>query len=499
MSGGKKRPRADLLSSLDAAFASTAQPAASKYTAQAAAQAAPKGNKQQAYQHSKKKRKDKKRNARGNDKETTRKEAGKEEKKEVKVDPLYEKVDAELLAIGLKDCSLQPQAKMLAKPRALHETFKNYLESVTQGTRAGSNSIDSLKNKVLSLDNPFKTTAAETTEKTIAAASRKQTAKLLSARRRRELGLHMLNGEMKYSDAEQLNDIWIRYVSQMIESELSEVQSVTEEAQRTRNTKLQAKLKYLDLSGCPLEVIRSQNPCNVGLNGIVVAETQQTLQICCPASAGNNSDGTIRIGHFVSISKEHMGSIARLLLLGVVFHALCIVSIFDIYFQSPVESSIHSSSYTSSPPAKRVIIFTLDGCRVDKLFKVVAHYTDHYDLQPDSNAADSPFSSDTRVPFLGDVMRNRGSWGVSHNHAPTESRPCHVALTAGMYEDPHAVSKNWKQHPVPFDSVFNQSNNAFIFGNKDVAPILARHAPQATEEHYTAKEEVEMRNGSERS
>lgn len=142
---------------------------------------------------------------------------------------------------------------MLNKPRALHETFKNYLESVTKGTRAGANAVDSLKNKVLSLDNPIKTKTTETAEKTIAAESRKQTAKLLSARRRRELGLHLLSGSMKYNDAKQLNDIWARYVRQIIESELGEVQAVTEEAQRSRNAKLQTKLKYLDLSGCPVE------------------------------------------------------------------------------------------------------------------------------------------------------------------------------------------------------------------------------------------------------
>ncbi|KAE9360500.1 hypothetical protein PF008_g1797 [Phytophthora fragariae] len=293
---GKKRPRVDLLSSLDAAFATAAQPAASKYTAQAAAQAAPKGNKQQAYQHSKRKRKDKKRdkggNARGRDKDAA-KTAQKKEKK--KVDPLYEKMDMELLAIGLKDCSLQPQAETLNNPRALHETLKNYLESVTKGTRAGANAVGSLKNKVLSLDNPFKTSATETMEKTIAEGSRKQAAKLLSARRRRELGLHLLSGNMRYSDAKQLNDIWTRYVRQIIENELGEVQAVMEEAQRTRNAKLQAKLKYLDLSGCPLEVVQSQNPCNVGLSGIVVAETHQAVQICCPAASGDeNADGPIR-------------------------------------------------------------------------------------------------------------------------------------------------------------------------------------------------------------
>ncbi|GMF27257.1 unnamed protein product [Phytophthora fragariaefolia] len=256
--GAKKRPRADLLSSLDAAFASAAQPAASKYTAQAAAQAAPKGSKQQAYQHAKRKRKDKKRdkggNGRGADKDTGKTDGKKQEKKEEKkVDPLYEKMDAQLLTIGLKGCSLVRNGR--SKLRS------NYLESVTKGTRAGSNAVDSLKNKVLSLDNPFKVKSAEKAEKTIAAASRMQTAKLLSARRRRELGLHRLSGSMKYSDAKQLSDIWTRYVRQIIDSELGEVQAVTEEAQRARNAKLQAKLKYLDLSGCPLEGASPTSMC----------------------------------------------------------------------------------------------------------------------------------------------------------------------------------------------------------------------------------------------
>ena len=145
------------------------------------------------------------------------------------------------------------QVSTLTNPRTLHQTLKNYLEFVTKGTRAGSNVVGSLKTKVLSLDNPFKTTGAENAGKLIASASKKQTAKLMGARQRRELGLHLLRGTMKYSDAMQLNDIWTRYVSQVIASELCEVQHVTEEAQRLRNAKLHTKLKYMDLSGCLLE------------------------------------------------------------------------------------------------------------------------------------------------------------------------------------------------------------------------------------------------------
>ncbi|CAD7698334.1 unnamed protein product [Ostreobium quekettii] len=151
---------------------------------------------------------------------------------------------------------------------------------------------------------------------------------------------------------------------------------------------------------------------------------------------------------------------SALVCLGVAVHLVLAYSVIDIHFQTPVVPGIAPLPVNISAPAKRVVLIVADGLRADKLFS--------------SDASGAPLA-----PFLRSRGLEHGAFGVAHTRPPTESRPGHVAIAAGFYEDPSALLSGWKVNPVKFDSIFNHTLGSWGLGAPDVVPIFEGHGPYA--------------------
>nr|ACO15442.1 GPI ethanolamine phosphate transferase 1 [Caligus clemensi] len=133
-------------------------------------------------------------------------------------------------------------------------------------------------------------------------------------------------------------------------------------------------------------------------------------------------------------------------------HVLFFFSIFDIYFKSPVIPVSRRFAPSNEPPCRRVFVFVADGMRARTFYE-------HWE---------------NKAPFIHKMVRLNGISGVSHTRVPTESRPGHVALFGGMYEDPSAITKGWKENPADFDTVFNQSKISYAWGSPDILPMFSK-------------------------
>jgi len=144
--------------------------------------------------------------------------------------------------------------------------------------------IDAVLNKNLPLHKQFKRQNSTGGKK-----PEKRRGKRLTAREKRDLNLYKVKKDtLKFQSFKKLHYLWKDYMREIIDfdslnSEKSNIRHPLEEfggrIKAILDEPLQLKVCRADLHGCYLKISKALNACLVGIQGIVVMETRNTLQI----------------------------------------------------------------------------------------------------------------------------------------------------------------------------------------------------------------------------
>uniref|UniRef100_A0A2S2NAG3 GPI ethanolamine phosphate transferase 1 n=1 Tax=Schizaphis graminum TaxID=13262 RepID=A0A2S2NAG3_SCHGA len=163
----------------------------------------------------------------------------------------------------------------------------------------------------------------------------------------------------------------------------------------------------------------------------------------------------------------------KISILGLFAQLILLLSIFDIYFKSPIISGIPDQHVDYKPPADRLVLFVGDGLRADTFYNY----------------------ANGNSQYFKNLLKTSATYGVCHTRVPTESRPGHIALIAGFYEDPSAIFKGWKDNVVEFDSVFNKSDTTISWGSPDIVSMFKKGAIAGNVHTYTYDPELQDFSG----
>ena len=180
---------------------------------------------------------------------------------------------------------------MASKRSQVTDPYKPLSDSVlaVAGQKCKDSSIKTLfenrlpKSDKKEIDGEFKKTLVLSYQKPKILKNKpvRKTKKPLTAKEKRSLGLYRLPRQgLRYQSFLSINSLWMGYMTELLDLESLEAGGWSPNLnEETRQLQLQMRVCRADLTGALLHVASATCPSHVGMTGIVVMETKNTLQI----------------------------------------------------------------------------------------------------------------------------------------------------------------------------------------------------------------------------